>query len=1133
MLRTINTFGEGRFFMSKAVSIHDNLEAGRLNKIAKDRCLPRNAAGATKSSAWKLASSAIQIFCIIAVFSFAANFAYAQETSGAIVGIVVDPSGAIVPGATVDVTSIGTGALRTTVTDQRGNYTVSNLPLGAYKVAVNAKGFQPAVQSPVTIQIKSRVRADFNLALGSATTVVKVSGARQLLQTDTAETGGLIGREDLQSLPVISRNFLTLATLVPGTTPSVPGDRRAAFNGAAITISGSSSESNNVIIDGVSDNEYFTGAMAVLPPMDAIQEFKVQTAQYSTEFGSSTGGIINIAIKSGTNNFHGFAYEYLQKDAMDAQGYFDVKKTPFSSNIFGGGVGGPVIKDKVFFFGDYQGIRTNSPSQLLTIVPTALEKQGDFSQSGYTIYDPSTTHPDPNNPSVLVRDPFPGNKIPTSEINPISAGLLSYYPLPNFSQAGVDANYRAVLSKTNDFNSYDIRIDDDITPADIFTGRVSRQAGTVGQGGFLSDHRLDASGSEDGLNVSLGYTHIFNPKLVNVAHIGYNYSHYGNDLDVKKDVLGPFNIPNLGVNPSAAGFPQIGITNLAGTGVSRPVATIPNPFVLVENTFQAVDNATYEKGPHSMQFGFEAYRLSLRDFSALPGSYYAGFGGAYTGPYVGKSEPNGLADAILGLSSGVVTQYKFDKTYLFSNRFGTYIQDYWRALPKLTVSMGLRWQVNTPWHELHDRITNFSLSSGEFLLPESTEPIINKLIGPLPPVFSYVPSDQVYAHTNWADFAPRFGLSYSITDRIVARAGVGLYYGEVPSNVYGNAAGAPYSVNLVVLGSLQTPVNISAGFPAGGVQGALAAPGLGGYYTPLHAHTPYAEKWNGDIQWSPTNSTVLDIGYQGQRSLHNMYLSYYNIPTPGPGAINPRRPFPKVGAVLGYVPINDSKFNALEILLQQNVYRGLTFGSAYTYGRCYAYSYGLDGGIISDPFNIQYDWGPCDYAAHHMWNSSFVYAVPNFDGTSKIGRAILSNWQTSGILTVRSGRPFTVTLSPDILNIGVGTNRPNVIGNTSGPRSIAQWFNTNAFALPTLYTFGNEAKNTLRGPSYVDLDFSVQRAFPVSGSKRFLLRMEAGNIFNHPNFGLPTATYLGSNFGRIRSTEGNPRTMQAVFRFEF
>jgi Carboxypeptidase regulatory-like domain/TonB-dependent Receptor Plug Domain/TonB dependent receptor len=1079
--------------------------------------------------------------CIPVILLFLTGVMYGQGTAGAIVGTVQDPSGAAVSRAAVSVTSLDTGATRDTVTAADGTYVVSDLSLGTYQAAVTANGFKGSIRSPITIEIKSRVRADFHLEIGSQTAEVHVSGeASPLLQTDTPETGGLITRTQLDDLPVLDRNFLSLANTLPGTSPSVSGARQAAYNGAALTVSGSSAEANNVIIDGVSNNEEFSGAMSIVPPMDAIQEFRVQTAQYSAEFGRSSGGIVNIALKSGTNTFHGFAYNYLQNDKLDAVPYFDVSKPALHSNQFGGGLGGPIKRDKLFFFGDYQGLRANAPFQSLDIVPTAAESKGDFSASGYTVYDPSTAHPDPANPSSVIRNPFPANQIPAAEINPITSTLFSVWPSPNYSRAGFADNYRSVLGNTRDLNQFDVRVDDNINSANILSGRVSRQTGGVTLQGFLPGHQLDATGVTGGMNASVGYTHIFGPHLFNEAHVGYNYSHYGNEQDNTNNVLSQFNIPNIANVKGAYGYPELAVYNLSVAAFTRPIASIPTFISLIENTYQVVDNLTYERGRHSLKFGGEISTLSNSRYQDnIPGNMYLDFSGQYTSSGVGQTLPSGLADSLLGLSDEYITLYLLDKTRISSHRAALYAQDYWRIMPRLTLSLGLRWEVDTSWHEHNNYMTNFDFSSGTFTLPSSSQSVITSLVGgTLPSTFSYAPKNQVYPKTNWGNVAPRVGLSYALRTNLVARAGFGLFYGVIPGNAFGNGGvTAPISTDVIVQGDNATPVNINSGFPAGGLLGALSSPTLTGYYTPLQAHSPYSEKWSGDLQWSPGRNSILDVGYEGQNSIHNFYLNFYNVATPGPGALAPRQPYPNIGYVLGYIPINSSEFSALEVSFRQNLYHDLTLYSAYTFGKCSAYAYGIDGGELSDPFNANYDWGPCDYNSTSKWTSDVVYNAPTIDRLPRAGRMILSNWQVSGILNLHTGLPYTVTLAPDVLNIGgLDTNRPDVVGNPkppSGQRSLTNWINGSAFAKPAMYAFGNETKNALTGPGFVNLDFALQRSFPIKESLKCVLRMEAGNIFNHPSFSNPGSTYLGSNFGVITGTQNSPRQFQAVFRLAF
>src|SRR5437870_436672 len=396
---------------------------------------------------------------LLLVFLLSSFRLAAQATEGSILGTVTDSSGAAVPQATVRVTSVETGAERVAETSSTGEYVVTNLSVGSYTVAIEAKGFQRAVHPPVSITVKARVRVDATLQVGEVTQALNVTGGTTLIKTDTAEVGGVVSRQVLQEVPNFGRNFLSLAGLVPGSTNGPPASRQRDFSGASVTVSGASAEANNFIIDGISDNMEFSGAIGVVPAMDAIQEFAIQTSQYSAEFGRSGGGVVNVAIKSGSNDLHGFAYDYLRNDKLDARSYDFTgtrpAKPPVRRNQFGAGAGGPIVKNRVFFFGNYEGLRFPNNANETVIVPTALEKKGDFTRSQFNIFDPSTAHVDPANSTRSIRDQFPGNLIPATRIDAIGARLLSFYPDPNYTDANpaVRNNYLATDINRDTLNS--------------------------------------------------------------------------------------------------------------------------------------------------------------------------------------------------------------------------------------------------------------------------------------------------------------------------------------------------------------------------------------------------------------------------------------------------------------------------------------------------------------------------------------------------------------------------------------------------------------------------------------------------------------------------------------------------------
>jgi outer membrane receptor protein involved in Fe transport len=891
---------------------------------------------------------------------------FPQATEGTILGTVSDVSGGAVPGATVRVTNVGTGIERRVETDSSGEYVVTNLSLGSYRVVVEAKGFQRLINPPVAITVKARVRVDGVLQVGEVTQEVNVSAFAAMIKTDTPELGGVVLRQVLQEIPIISRNFLALAGLVPGTTNGPPSSRQRDFSGASVTISGASAEANNFIIDGISDNMEFSGAIGVVPPMDAIQEFAIQTSQYSAEFGRSGGGVVNVAIKSGTNDFHGFAYDYLRNDKLDARPFdftgTNPRKTPIRRNQFGAGVGGPIFKNRVFFFTNYEGLRFPNNTNQTVIVPKTAQKAGDFTQSGFTIYDPTTAHVDPANPSRTIRDPFSGNHIPSNRLDAIGVELLSYYPNPNYTDANpkVRNNYLVTNINRDKLDSFNVKGDYAISAKNSMTTRFSQQFGGRDRSSWMPDNVIGATAMLNGANAGITFTHVFSPTLLNEARAGYNYLRFGNELLNHNNVLDQFNIPNYNTTPFSRGYPSVSIANISGASIVRPIASVPTPFFLVEHSYQYMDNMSWQKGSHAIKFGGEIGRVHNNRFQGRPGGGGLTFNATYTTQVVGsavEAARNGVADTLLGLASAFYTNYSVDGIRIHSKRYGGFFQDDWRATRKLTLSLGLRYDYYGPYTEEQNRFTRFDLATGQRVMPISTKPLVESQLkipgGNLPAGWRYDNLDMVVPHSNYKNFAPRFGFAYAFNNRLALRGGYGLFYAVTVSNNANNSGtdGNPFYSDFSLPADLNNPIVVRNGFPAGGLYGAISAATFGSYYTPLDRHDPYTQKYSLNLQISTTSRTALDVGYSGQRALGFPTLAYMNVPLPGAGTIQTRRPYPHVGNFTGYLPVNDSNYNGLEAAFRLKEYNGLAAQSAFTFSKSLGYTTGTDGGVLANPYD--------------------------------------------------------------------------------------------------------------------------------------------------------------------------------------
>ena len=1077
--------------------------------------------------------------------------AHGQATQGSIFGTVTDSAGAVVPHVNVVVTSVERGVSRQTVTSDSGEYRVSDLDLGFYIVSVESPGFKKAESSKVEITVKAILRVDVQLQPGEVSQTVQVQGGSPLIRTGSAEISNVITLQDLQQLPVVSRNLLSVASLTAGTNQGNASGRQAATSGAEIVVNGTPPEGNNFILDGVSDNMEFSGTIAARPPMDSLQEFAVQVSQYSSEFGRGAGGVINMSLKSGTNRLHGFAYDYLQNDVLNARAYnftgTNQPVLPLHRNQYGVGAGGPIIRNKLFWFFNWEGLRYSTQTLGQFTVPTLAEKSGDFSHAGFPIYDPLTAAPSAGNPSVMVRQQFPGNIIPANRIDPAGAGLMSYYPNPNYTSptAGVLTNYLQNLPNTQTGNSYVGKVDASFSSSDLLSAHYVQQLLHLGSSSLASTV-TGTTTSENGTNTGATYTHIFSPRLLNEARISYNRFVLPGVVNDDQNFMNQYNIPGWPTDSYANGFPTLNLANVSTITATREIAWVAIPFKLTENTYQYLDTVSWQIGKHAIKFGADLDHLRMDEYSARSGGGGPVFNGAYTTQTVGgsvSSPRNGVADMLLGDASSFTARYQFSPgTAMKTYRLSEFVQDDWRITPNFTLNLGLRYDLFAPFHEEHDRVQNFDRATGTVLLPNTTQSFTETAFGfpngTLPANWKYVPASQVYRSMNLKDFSPRVGFAYAASPRVTFRGGYGIFYDGTTGNTFNNSGLA--FIDFSPSATVATPLTLAGGLPSGGIAATVSSNVYAPYYAPVNRSDPYSAKYGVDMQWSPIASFVFDIGYAGAIARNFPTLVPGNMPeVPGPGTLQTRQPYPNFGFFWNYVPVDRTNYNGLTLTVTANSIAGLFLKSAFTYSRNLGYDSGTDGTLVT-PYNLHYDYGPLDYDITNRWTTSAVYRLPIPASFGPVSRSLLGGWESSGILTIEGGFPITPTDSGVTLNIGStggSGNRPNVVPHLSpypNNRSIDQWFNKAAFQNPATYTFGNAGKNILRGPGLLDLDFALQKRFALPWEGHSLvLRMETTNVFNHPNWGTPAANFSASTFGIIQSTQNSMRIAQAAFRYEF
>ncbi len=1076
--------------------------------------------------------------------SILASPSFGQATEGTILGTIYDPSGAPLPKAKVQVEGDNTGLVRTTLTNEEGEYVAASLPLGLYSVSVRQTGFKLTKVSGIEITVKARVRADLHLQLGSMTESVTVEAEAPLLKTDTMEVSNLVTREQLQTLPLLTRHFLNLSILTPNVT-RLPAGRQADLGGDSFALGAQGADQNNFIIEGISDNMEFSGTIGVVPSIDSIQEVSFQTSGFSAEFGRGGGAIVNLAIRSGTNQLHGFAYDYLQNDVFNARPYdftgTNPEKQPLRRNQFGAGAGLPIIKNRLFLFANYEGLR--QPAGIISYgrVPTALEKQGDFSRSPFTIYDYATQRVDPSNPSRMIRDPFPGNKIPANRMNAMMTDLVSYYPEPNYVDPNPSVfNNRIVTQRNNDVNdSINLKADVVATAKDTIAIRYTEQRIDRNRQGFMPDDLNSGRGDLDVTNGGVNHTRVFSPRLLNDFRAGYNWLRFGNTLVNDSMFTDRYNIPGANVQP---GFPNFNIRNLTRPAPIRALSTLPNPFDIVQNSLQLMDNMTWHLGRHTIKFGGE-YTNHRNDTSSLPpGGIEPIFQANYTTPFVGTTREaarTGLADAFLGLADQWTTYYYTDATRLRVNRFALFVQDEFRVRPNLNITLGLRYEYSPKWGERDNRLTAFDMAgNGKILVAEEGRQSLIDLglpNGDLPSTFLYLPIDQVIPKTDKLNFGPRFGFAYSIRPKVVLRGGYGIFFNTEQANYNNNTAGSPFSNRVRFTGSQSSAILIDDRFPSGSYATVVATPfPTISQMIELDHPDGYVQKSNLSLQMEPANGMVIDAGYHGYRSVGSPVSTRFNAPPPGPGDIQSRRPYAEFGEGFGLFYIGDSRFDSFELTLRQRLFHGLTLQSSFTYSK--GLGYVPDNGIT--PQTRDYYYGRMTNDFRRRWITSYTYEVPTLAQAPSWTRPFLTGWQTSGILNLQGGLPFSVFSSQN-MNDGLNASRADLTV-ASGPatlptdqRTVNHWFNTDAFLTPPNFIYGNSGVNILEGPGLATFDASLQKAFAIREGMTLQYRLDASNLFNRVNLGMPASTIGTSTYGAIRSLSSDARTMQMALRLQF
>ncbi|HYG98551.1 MAG TPA: TonB-dependent receptor [Terriglobales bacterium] len=1134
-------------------------------------------------------STVVRLAVLLLVLSFAI-FATAQSDSARLTGTITDAQGAVVANAAITLTNLGTGRVLMVQSGAAGEYNFNALPPGTYRVEVKSPSFKVVTQT-ITLQVTQVAAANFQLEPGAVSETVEVKSDVPLVESASSNISEVVQGRQVTELPLNGRNFTQLATLVPGVTRGVvdghvsgaSGDaetfRYGTSGGAALTVNGLRPQANNFLLDGIDNNESLVNTIIFFPPAEAIQEFRVDTSIAPAQFGRAGGGVVNSSIKSGTNSLHGSAFFFTRNDNLDARRYFDRKydannkeipKPEFRRHQFGGTIGGAIIKNKLFFFGDYQGWRQFEPGSGIEYptVPTEKMRHGDFSEM--------LAHPQfPNSPlgcgNGWICDPttgqqFPGNIIPTARLNAAAVKYLNAFPMANCTNAmdpnchEVVNNYKVQRTRIQNFDDFDVRTDWNISQNDTLFGRFS-----YGKDESVTSSRLPAlpAGWGSGSNINhprglaIGETHIFNPNLINEFRFGFARTKFGyvppfNDQMVSKEL----GIANANTIDLLGGGALIGGWNsqLEYTGDE-------GPYLVPQNTFQYSDTLSWTKGNHVVKFGGTIIRRQVNMFRPRMGKgffFYAGNGSGWDDlppvnspslpdyPHRGYITGHELADMLAGFTARYEVGPANGMQGTRNWETGYFVQDDWRVGRKLTVNMGLRYDLYTWPLEVQDRQANFDVATGKMLLAGENG------------------ASRAFVNADKNNFAPRIGFAYDVmgNGKTVVRGGYGIFYfldrGGINNQLAQNppftgttsyrydqgyrvtftgmgcapGATAPGCANLPVVTN-NDPALATGSLPAKNFDSFnLNNPTGVNVFAVLPSNkNSMVQQWNVQIQRELASNMAVSVAYVGTSG--DKLMTYYNMNKSD--IKTGLRLFPNLNQVNVQDSRGESVYHGLQARLDRRMTKGLQFTASYTWSHAIDDStdaFDNNSGIMDFRY-MEYERASSSFDTRQRFVLSTIYELPFGKGRTFLGNmpgiaeAILGGWQTNAILTLQSGLPFDVTMNN-------GSRRPQIVGTPDNPEKVEKWFDTTVFAAPPATAPSNLRRNAFVGPGTKLVDFSLFKDFSVTERVKTQFRAEFYNLFNTPQFAQPVANYDDSNFGRLNNVrQGTERQIQFALRLMF
>ncbi len=1101
----------------------------------------------------------VRRFLVSVIFALLfSGAAFAQTNTGEIAGAVHDPQGAVVPGAAITITGTETGLLRAATTSDNGAFRFVALPAGIYALSAEKSGFAVAKVARIEVLVAEIATVDVALALAGSVQTVAVESSVTMTDTETAHLGSVIKESQVTTLPLNGRDFAQLALLNAGVSASGGGGGQQGGEGgvSGYSSNGQRSTSNNFMVDGVDNNNYEAGSVAQLPSIDSIQEFQVQTNNYSAEYGRSSGSIVNLVTKSGTNQLHGSAYEFFRNNVLDARNFFAdpaFAAPALRLNQFGATLGGPIQKDKTFFFGNYEGFRQVAGITNLTNVPTDTDRSGLF-------LNPAT------------------GQMQQVAVNPTSAQLFKLFPEPDTTQSG--GNFVSSPTLTNSTNQYMIKADRHLAHG-MLTARYSFTGATIfypfqpGQG-VTAIPGYGVNDKETSHLASLGHTWFISPSNLNEFRFGFTrVTGFTSNQPGPQAATYNFNTGWPAGSPTGLGdIPNITFSGGLVSGVestSNLGATGNNPAGNWINTLQFVDNFSHITPRHEWKFGGEI--RNIRDNRVYDLFFNGQLG--FTGSANPEGIPNPLVDFAEGLPSSSLQFVGNSGRSYRTTSYDIFAQDKFKLRRNLTLTYGLRYELNTVLHDATNRSSTWRPNLfSTFLPPNADQTNLAQLQASGIATQKQLGGLYDGDHNN---FAPRIGLAWSLgaSQATVLRAGYGIFYDTVFGNIPGNVMLNPPYLPDYYIPSPAYPQSFGpSGFPVITI-------------TPANLPTPYSQAWNLDVQRELPERILLDVAYVGTTGTHlprfrqidQAYITQaqvnaltnpdivtrmniLGIPPPAQAFLLANIGFmPSIirGPYFGFAQIFEaedsmsSNYNALQVKVDKQLSHGLTFGAAYTYSKSIDaasdfFGSGANGSTIfpQNNYDTAAEKGLSDFDIRHRFVFNYIYSFPSMKNLwAAIPDRLGNGWQISGIITAQSGQPFSVLTGENQSSTGLGDDRANVSGDPNGgPHTVAEFFNTSAFSINAPLTFGNSGRNIVAGPGFTNVDFALMKDTVITERVKMQFRAEFFNILNHPNFALPNNVLSSPSFGSLYQTpdvaqnnvglgSGGPRLIQFGLKFLF